>query len=78
VFLHSNGNICVTAHEDGYLRIFDIHNGRLLHSIKAHGFGVSTVSMPYNENIVVSGGIYLLIEVTMGLSNGGILALKGV
>jgi striatin 1/3/4 len=58
---HSTLPLCITAHEDGEIRIFDIHNGQLVHSVAGHVGGTSTIALSPDGTTLVSGGLLFLI-----------------
>lgn len=50
---HPTVPIAVTAHEDKYLRFYDLNSGAVTHSMVAHGDAVSGIAIDPN-------GLYLL------------------
>lgn len=53
---HPTLSITITAHQDGDVRMFDIHTGKCLYSFQAHETGVSSISISPDGFTLVSGG----------------------
>ncbi|TPX49604.1 hypothetical protein SeMB42_g02554 [Synchytrium endobioticum] len=56
IVCHSTMSLAVTAHEDRFLRIFDLNSGQCLHSMIAHLDAVTTLDVHPLGLSVVSGG----------------------
>lgn len=58
---HPTLPIAVTAHEDKYLRFYDLTSGAVTHSMVAHGDAVSGIAIDPNGLYLLSSSLYLII-----------------
>jgi striatin 1/3/4 len=54
--LHPELSLLATAHENKFLRIYDVKSGNCIHSVAAHPDALSSIDIEPSSHVLVSGG----------------------